>query len=304
MIDMSSFVETGVHHLEHRVDSFAARELLRAVHNDRAFGPGLFMAERDFKANPVFKGVNPRLGRNLAEKLHDLTLFVDDDPVVRQALSVVLGEGYSVMDKKFVCGIPQEWIPDWVKQYIVETGVKNLGPYMRPEYRDITYFSGIDFHQDIIDWPSMGPKFITLYVYLDDVGLKDAPLHVMPGTHVLGATCFPHALEHLGAERWRYTTDIGEFGEFSHHVLVGSAGDISFWHPFILHGTQPDANSEPRISLRYLIGMADPDCLADCELRRANERIAGHMALDRTREDLGESGQTILKGNHVNKLGY
>ena len=31
--------------------------------------------------------------------------------------------------------------------------VANLGPYIKQKYRDITYFRGIDFHQDIIDYP-------------------------------------------------------------------------------------------------------------------------------------------------------
>ena len=27
----------------------------------------------------------------------------------------------------------------------------NLGEFIKPKYRDITYFRGIDFHQDIIE---------------------------------------------------------------------------------------------------------------------------------------------------------
>lgn len=302
MPDMSYFLQEGVYHFGRKVNDKAAHDLLQAVYDRRDFGPALFQEEKSFRDNPVFKGVNPEKGRNLAENLNDLTLFVDDDLNVREVLETVLGREYRIMDKKFVCGIPTEWMPNWVQDYIAETGVKNLGAFMKPENRDITYFSGIDFHQDIIDWPQMGPNFITMYVYLDDVQLKDAPLHLLPGSHRFGASTFPHKLDFLGGQEWSYEDDQGRKDVFECKVLTGKAGDVSLWHPFILHGTQPDISSSPRISLRYLI-QADPRA-EDCALRRLNALIDGPMELGTTRKDLNESGEAVIKGNYVNRIKY
>jgi len=189
-----------------------------------------------------------------------------------------------------------------VQELILENGVKNLGAYMRPEYRDITYFSGIDFHQDIIDWPSMGPHFITMYVYLDEVGEHDAPLHVIPGSHMFGATVFPHQLEAIAAAKWRYDDGRGHSAVHEHEVLTGQAGDVRLWHPFILHGTQPDRNSNPRISVRYLIQVADPAANIDCLLHDLNARVQGPLSLVETRKDLDEQGAAIVKGNVINSI--
>lgn len=304
MIDLSHFLETGIHHFAKRVNQDKSRALLAKVHGLREFGPSIFMDEAEFRKNPIFKGVNPMPGRNLAEVLADFTMYIDNDENIVENLEAVLGEGYKIKDKKFVCGVPQEWMPAWVKKCIRETGVKNLGPYIKPEYRDITYFSGIDFHQDIIDWPAMGPHFITLYVYLDDVGVHDAPLHVIPNSHLLGATTFPHNLSQVSDAAWNYTSDTGEKGTYQHKLLIGLCGDVSLWHPFILHGTQPDTNSKPRISLRYLIQVKDAEENIACGLHSLNEAIQGSLSLQSTRRDLSETGEAVLKGNHVNKIKY
>lgn len=304
MIDLSYFMKSGIHHFSSGVDQGKSKELLKKINEFRRFGSCIFMDEAAFKENPQFKGVNPMPGRNLAETLSESTLYIDHDDSVIQNITAVLGVGYKIMDKKFVCGVPQEWIPEWVRQYIAETGVKNLGPYIKPEYRDITYFSGIDFRQDIIDWPEMGPHFITMYVYLDDVGLHDAPLHVIPETHLFGATTFPHELEITGEGIWKYTNRVGDSGNFKHKLLTGKCGDVSLWHPFVLHGTQPDTNSKPRISLRYLIQVADPQENIECGLHELNKKIHGSMSLKSTRNDLNKTGEAVLKGNHVNKIQY
>ncbi len=302
MIDVSYFLETGIHHFDGRVNSEKSRELLEKVHDSRSLGEEIFLEESEFRKNPKFKGVNPEPGRNLAETLSKFTTYIDEDKNVVRNLEAVLGAGYQIMDKKFVCGVPQIWIPQWVKDYVAETGVKNLGPYVKPEYRDITYFCGIDFHQDIIDWPEMGPNFITMYVYLDDVGANDAPLYLMPKTHELGATTFPHKLKRLGGNVWNYGDDEGCVKEYEHKLLTGARGDVSLWHPFVLHGTQPDSNTKPRISLRYLIQVQDPGNIMSCALKELNNTISGQFWLKSTRKDLGKAGEAIVKGNYVNEI--
>lgn len=304
MIKLDYFHKTGIHHFNERVNVDKSTDLLNTIFQTRPFGPELFIDEEVFKKNPQFKGVNPIPGRNLAENLSEKTLFIERDDMVGKNLNAVLGKNYKIKDKKFVCGVPLNWIPKWVKDYIDETGVKNLGPYVKPEYRDITYFCGIDFHQDIIDWPEIGPNFITMYVYLDDVSVHDAPLHVIPRSHLFGATKFPHKLKKLGGSTWKYSDDNDNVDIFEHQLLTGKAGDVSLWHPFILHGTQPDTNSKPRISLRYLIQVSEPGKETESALDILNSKIQGDMKLSSTRLDLNESGKGVKSGNHVNQIKY
>jgi ectoine hydroxylase-related dioxygenase (phytanoyl-CoA dioxygenase family) len=82
-------------------------------------------------------------------------------------------------------------------------------------------------------------------------------------------------------------------------LLTGGPGDVSLWHPFILHGTQPEKNSAPRISMRFLVAAEGAAAGAGSELALANARIAGPSSLSRTREDLDEAGAAVLKGNVI-----
>ena len=43
----------------------------------------------------------------------------------------------------------------------------------------MTYFRGIDYHMDIIDFPNRNPLFITMYVYLNDTDSTMSPLNVI-----------------------------------------------------------------------------------------------------------------------------
>ena len=116
----------------------------------------------------------------------------------------------------------------------------------------MTYFYGIDFHQDLIDYKDRDADFLTLYVYLHPVARADAPLYLLEGSHRLGGTVFPHDLD---AQRRRRLAlrdrSGGEVGD-APEMLTGGAGFAAMWHACTLHGTQPDAADHERISLRYL----------------------------------------------------
>lgn len=228
----------------------------------RSYGRDLFMNENEFTG--MHKGVNPRAGRNMLEHL-DCSV-VEDNPAIRAYLSRFLGDGYEIMDRKVVVGVPD--IPDWVRERIEGKRVNNLGAYVRPEFRDATYFHGIDFHQDLIDWPGQEADFVTLYIYLTDVGPDDAPLKIIPGSHFDGASVFPH--DTMGRPQ---------------KMLLGKAGSAFLWHALMLHGTGSVVGSEPRFSLRYLFRKGE------LPIDRVNRTIAGPLSLDRTRRDLMESGE-------------
>ncbi len=208
-----------------------------------------------------------------------------------------MGEGYETLNRKVVCGVPASAAPAWLKARITDNPVNNLGAYVRPEYRDITYFYGIDFHQDLIDFKDRDADFVTLYVYLHPVGAHDAPLYLLEESHRLGATLFPHDLTREGGG-WRYRD--GRGGEIAtpQIMLVGGTGFVAMWHACTLHGTQPDAADNERLSLRYLFAKR-PGVRAG--LDDVNASLNGPIRLGATRQDLDENGAARIKANSVNQ---
>ena len=293
---MDDILASGFHVFRPGLDAAAAGELLAAVRATRAFDSSLFLSEAEFDADPQYKGVNPQPGRNLLERFPDWLGFVETAAQVTSALTAVLGEGYQVLDRKLVCGVPAKSIPPWLMARIMGNPVNNLGPYVRPEYRDITYFMGIDFHQDLIDHKGREADFITLYVYLHPVGAADAPLFLLEDSHSLGATVFPHELS-KDTGGWTYGDGRGHQIPVRQVMLTGEAGYAAMWHACTLHGTQPDAADEERISLRYLIAKA-PGARAGMD--QINAMLGVPMRLDDTRVDLAADGSARLKHNAVN----
>jgi hypothetical protein len=297
---LQDFVAAGRHAFPAPLDPAAAADLLSAIRAERAFDASLFLSEAAFDADPQYTGVNPRPGRNLLERFADRLGFVERDAQVVQALTTLLGEDYETLDRKIVCGVPAKCVPAWLKARIAGNPVNNLGAYVRPENRDVTYFYGIDFHQDLIDFKAREADFLTLYVYLHPVTAHDAPLFLLEGSHRLGASVFPHSLERLGPDTWRY--DNGEAGatEVHQRMLVGDTGFAAVWHACTLHGTQPDAADEERISLRYLFARK-PGVAAGID--RVNATLSGPLSLSATRVDLNARGAAQIKHNSVNQAG-
>ncbi len=287
----------GRHLFSDPLDPAAAAALLADILATRRFDETLFLSEAAFDADPQHVGVNPRPGRNLLDRFEAQLGFVELARPIVDALSTLLGADYEVLNRKIVCGVPAQAIPAWLKRRIAGNAVNNLGPYVRPEMRDVTYFYGIDFHQDLIDYKDREADFLTLYVYLHPVGPQDAPLYLLDGSHALGASVFPHALERAGSDAWRYRN--GEVGEtrVRQQVLTGGTGFAALWHACTLHGTQPDAADHERISLRYLFAPKRPGGRID----EVNAGLRGPLRLCQTRRDLGDDGAARLKVNTVNQ---
>jgi hypothetical protein len=295
---VGDFIAVGVHIFPEPLDPAAAASLLAAIRATRRFDESLFLSEAEFDANPQYVGVNPRPGRNLLEALGARLAFVEQAKAVREGLTAILGEDYDTLNKKVVCGVPESAVPAWLKARIAGNPVNNLGAFVRPQYRDVTYFYGIDFHQDLIDFKDRDADFVTLYVYLHPVGLADAPLYVLEGSHALGAVMFPHDLAADGPGFWRYRDGDGREARVRQRVLTGGAGTVAMWHPCTLHGTQPDAADHERISLRYLLAKA-PGRRAGMDL--VNAQLRGPVRLAATRADLDEKGAARMKANTVNR---
>lgn len=298
----SSLTAQGIHQFGTLIDPAAATAIHQAARRARDFGPHLFLSEAEYRANPQHWGVNPREGFNFIDQFQPLLGCIEEHPVLVQALTSMLGHGYKVHNKKFVCGIPEAWLPDYLKRIMADSSINNLGAYMRPEFRDITYFHGIDFHQDIIDWPAWKEQkktheFLTLYIYIHPVTANDAPLFVMPGSQRFGATRFPHDITRAG-EHWRYGDGQGRSMECAHTVLTGDTGYAAIWHSCLIHGTQNIARgTDCRLSLRYIIQRGDDT--GELGIDRMNATIDGPLYLDATRTDLNEEGKVTVLNNTI-----
>jgi len=294
---VENLIADGAHVFDQRVDPQAAAALLADIRATRNFDHRLFLSEAEFDADPQYTGVNPKPGRNLLERFEDQLGFVEQAPHIVEAVSALLGEDYEILNKKIVCGVPQSSVPEWLRERILGNPVNNLGAYVRPEYRDITYFYGIDFHQDLIDYKDRPADFLTLYIYLHPVTRLDAPLFLLTGTHALGGTLFPHDLSRAGPDAWTYRDRRGGEMTARQLILTGDAGYAAMWHACTLHGTQPDAADHERISLRYLLAQGSGRSGIDT----VNATLRGPLALTETRFDLAADGRAVIKANTVNK---
>lgn len=290
------FVPDGFCSLGRAYDPKQCQALLEQVHELRDFDD-LFLEEEEFRRDPQMKGVNPRSGRNLLAKLG--ADFVFENPTFDAAMRRLLGYTYRPLDYKFVMGVPDTWLPAWLVEETKGLAVANLGPYIRPEHRDITYFHGIDFHQDLIDFKNRPADFVTAYVYLSDTDESTSPLYVVPRSHEWGATTFPHNLSERNG-MLHYVADEGE-GDYEKLMLTGPAGSLYCWHPLTLHGTKPHRADKPRISIRILVERAAPRPHGT-DLDLANDLIRGPISLLETRQDLDESGTARIRGNKINTL--
>jgi hypothetical protein len=279
---VSDFARKGAHLFEHPLDARACGDLLAEIRATRRFDASLFLGEGELDAGPQEGGVNPRPGRNLLERLDSRLGFVERAPQIVEALWSLLGPDYRILDKKVVCGMPARHLPDWLKRRIHGNPVNNLGAYVRPEFRDVSYVHGVDFRQDLIDYKDRQADFATLHVYLHPVSATDAPLQMLEGSHRLGGTVFPHDLKQTGPDSWRYRN--GALGDLyvNRRMLTGETGFAAMWHACILHGVQPDAADHERISLRYLIGRGEA---ASAGIDSVNATLAGPLKLPDTEGD-------------------
>jgi hypothetical protein len=295
---VEDFIRDGAHLFDQPLDGQACGDLLARIRATREFGASLFLSEEAFDADPQYTGVNPRPGRNLLEGLEDGLAFVEQDPQIIDGVTALLGPGYEILNKKVVCGVPAGPVPEWLRKRIAGNPVNNLGAYVKPQYRDVTYFYGIDFHQDLIDYKAREADFLTLYIYLHPVSRADAPLYLLEGSHTLGGSVFPHNLTRIGDKDWLYCN--AEHGEVvaRQKILTGGAGFAAMWHACTLHGTQPDAADHERISLRYLIAKRHD---GPTGMNAVNAKLQGPLSMVSTRADLAADGSAAIKSNTVNK---
>ena len=294
-----NFKKNGVENLGELFDKKECKKLLNSIRRNRNLNK-LFISPKNFKEALYTKGYNPKPGKNLLEKLN--SSFIFDNHKFEQQMKRILGNYYRILDYKLVMGFPQSHIPEWIKKKVVGSHSVNLAKFIKPKFRDITYFYGIDFHQDIIDFPDRLSNFVTVYIYLDKVDINCSPLHVIPNSHIGGATSFPHNLENK-KKNIIYKPNKNKKVRSKIKKLLGGAGSTFVWHPFILHGTQPQKYDKPRISVRILVEKNRQSDLK-CEIDNVNKKIKGNLSLIKVRNHLDKKGKDVKKNNLINKIKY
>lgn len=271
--------------------------LLKEIRQSRNFN-NLFLSKNVWNSKKYnSEKKNPGPGRNLLHKVE--TKFIFENKNFVKILSNTLGNNYRILDSKLVMGVPKDLIPQWILDHTKNNHTVNLGEYIKPEYRDVTYFRGIDFHQDIIDFPTRTPDFVTVYLYLDNVDLKSAPLYLLPNSHILGADYYPHNIKQKTNKKIFYKVNKKKLIS-SLEVLVGKTGSLFLWHPFILHGTQPHKKDIARISVRIL-AEKNRQVFIGCDLDKLNKKIKGKMKLQIYNKELNKDGINKKK-NFINRL--
>jgi len=303
---INDLVEDGAHIFGVILDANKATDLYQKMLKERDFGKDLFLTEQEYVSQENHLNSNPTHKRNFLNNFVEELAFVENDSVLQEAIKSILGADYQVVIKKTICGVPFKWLPNWVAKKVENVNVANLGAYIKPQYRDITYFRGIDYHQDIIDWPQgatdLNPaNFITVYVYLHDVDESDSPLHLLPKSHKLGATLFPHKLTKLPSGKWHYQDEQQRKLSCNELVLTGTAGYVGMWHNCTLHGTQPiqSETENMRISLRYLLAKSNAN-KQKLGIDIINQSVDGNLNPEHTREDIDCQGRAKLEGNIIN----
>ncbi len=305
--EVKEILNEGIHIFNQPLNKENVDKLYKKMISARQFSAELFQSEDEYNQQKNHFKTNPCNTFNFLNQFSDDIQFIEENAAIKSLITELLGDDYEIVIKKLVCGVPKSSVPEWVKMKIDGVNVANLGPYIKKEYRDITYFRGIDFHQDIIDWPKgktdLDPStFLTLYVYIHDVGIYDSPLQVIPKSHKLGATLFPHKLKNLTSNLWSYQDDSGKKIDCEVKILTGSTGYTALWHNCTLHGTQPVKHESEkfRISLRYLIGKSNSNTQRTL-IDEVNATINGDLQPIRTRRDLDSLGKAKIKKNIINE---
>ncbi|MBY0406224.1 MAG: phytanoyl-CoA dioxygenase family protein [Rickettsiales bacterium] len=288
---LSFFVREGYAELPGLLDANAARELFNRAKALHALDSSIFLSQAAWEASEKsHKGTNPRPGNNALEKVavggYDPLAFLKDNAAFMQHMEGLLGKNFKWIFGKLVCRLAPSALPGWLAKQIEGAPANTLGAFMPKEYRDFTYLLDTDLHQDIQDYFGIPEamrdhRFITLYVYLNDVTEQEAPITMLPRSQLFGATPYQHDVTYQrDTKDWLYRTPEGKEMHTTLKPLMGPAGYAGCWHSCMLHGSNtPPADGRLRISLRLLLGRSDD--ATPCALDAANDAINGPLYLQK-----------------------
>ncbi len=291
-MNYQKFINDGFIDLGEIIDKEKCNKLYSSLENSRDWGKNLFRSEEEVdkkllpdktSENPK-GGTNPGKGKNNFSEQIDLT-FIEKNSLFNKIIEDICGPNYEVLLKKFVVAVPSDWIPEWLLKRMKKNYFDNLNPYIKEEYRDVTYFRGIDYHMDIMDQIGSKPDTITIYIYINDVKENMSPLHVIKKSHKFCNTIFPHSYENDDSKNKTIILIDGDTKEkMSKEILIGNAGNVYLWSGLTFHRTIPFKSSDkPRISLRYTI--------------KKNKNLKENFVIDKFLENNNLTNYVNLKNN-------
>ena len=279
--ELNNFLENGYIKKENIFDDNLIDSVLNQVNKSRKLDHSLFFSKKEYffrknldiylkKKIPWIYGnyVNlkkkyfptpkqPEAFRRSNNLANNLNLdFIEKNKSFVDMCHTILGDNYTTILKKIVISASEHWMPDFVIEELKNSQIKGLKDFVRPKYRDVTYFNGIAFHQDYIDHHGKDFRYMTGYIYLNDVDITMSPLYLILKSHKFLATKFPHNLKYDKLkEEFSYYNDQFDkcLEKLKYLTLTGKKGSAYFWTPYTLHGTPQQLGNIPRISLRYLI---------------------------------------------------
>lgn len=152
------------------------------------------------------------------------------------------------------------------------------------------------YHQDLVYWKDRGyPRhdMMSCMVFLDPHTIRNAALHVLPGTHRLGFIEHEPFINTNGLAKCMVPPATMDrlYREHGLAVVEGEPGDALFFHCCLVHGSAHNISPEPRmvlLSQLNTIGNEPPDVSvaakqfnlrrAELELREAERRHAWFKA--------------------------
>jgi len=157
---------------------------------------------------------------------------------------------------------PHRFMPTFAELYrnprLVGIVQKLVGPGVRLHGSKLNmkaprYGSPVEWHQDWAFYPHTNDDILAVGVMLDDCGLENGPLLVVPGSH-RGPIWDHHAEGYFcGAVDPALIKE-----EIDRAVpLTGRAGSMSFHHVRLLHGSAQNVSDQPRALLLYEYAAAD-----------------------------------------------
>lgn len=113
--------------------------------------------------------------------------------------------------------------------------------------------AAVEWHQDWAFYPHTNDDMLALGILLDDVGMDNGPLLLIPGSHRGGVLDHSAGGVFCGA----INPDDTAFDVSKAVALTGKAGDMSIHHVRTLHGSAPNLSDRTRMLLFYEAGAAD-----------------------------------------------
>ncbi len=155
----------------------------------------------------------------------------------------------------------------------------------------------VRWHQDIQAWPHTNFSALTFGVYLEDTGLEQGPLRVLPGTH--HGALFDQFDDHGNWTGAIAESDLNTLHTDTALDLCGPAGTVVLLHCRVVHGSALNPSDKMRPLLLNVYSAADalPMTAAPAPTSHTGELVRGqeatHVHMDPTRRAYRPGGKRL-----------